>query len=271
MLRLRPTTTILRSIVFTFAALLLPSVCRAVDPEWVSFCQRYANDAVGAAKKNIDRKCGFRGPRWTTNREDHFNWCLSQGGVYAEPAREGLYRVKGLKDCELHGRVIEKQRNDVILTAPDASATPAILSAQNGYRAKHCVPNLTWSAELAAGAQAWASACKSNGQGGFVHSAEAWSSESGFGENLFWGTGATATNAVDWWYAEIRNYNFAVPIWDSSVSHFTQVVWRNSAQVGCAMATCDGLNLWVCRYSPTGNWNTNQPSVLTNNVPQPCK
>ncbi len=146
-----------------------------------------------------------------------------------------------------------------------------ILTAHNGHRAKHCVSDLTWSAQLAAGAQAWASACKSNGSGGFAHSSEAWSSENGFGENLYWGTNATATSAVEWWYGEIRNYNFAAPTWNGSVGHFTQVVWRNSAQVGCAMASCGGMNLWVCRYAPTGNWNVNKPGVLLNNVPPPCK
>ena len=43
----------------------------------------------------------------------------------------------------------------------DLSAdTQAILKAHNGYRVKHCVPNLTWSAQLAVGAQDWATGCK---------------------------------------------------------------------------------------------------------------
>ena len=37
-----------------------------------------------------------------------------------------------------------------------AATRSAILSAHNNSRAKYCVPKLTWSAQLAAGAQAWA-------------------------------------------------------------------------------------------------------------------
>ena len=35
----------------------------------------------------------------------------------------------------------------------------AILSLHNSYRAEHCVPALTWSAELATAAQRWAENC----------------------------------------------------------------------------------------------------------------
>jgi hypothetical protein len=48
--------------------------------------------------------------------------------------------------------------------------------------------------------------------------------------------------------------------------HFTQVVWKGSKQVGCGVAACGDKTYWVCRYTPTGNWNTNQPTVLTANV-----
>jgi pathogenesis-related protein 1 len=60
--------------------------------------------------------------------------------------------------------------------------------------------------------------------------------------------------------------------------HFTQVVWRATKEVGCAMANCeapapDGTNsVWkffVCRYSPPGNINGTNPGVLEANVPRP--
>ena len=46
----------------------------------------------------------------------------------------------------------------------------AILKAHNGYRANHCVPELTWSAQLAAGAQEWANRCERKANGEFKHS-----------------------------------------------------------------------------------------------------
>jgi uncharacterized protein YkwD len=142
----------------------------------------------------------------------------------------------------------------------------AALNAHNGYRAKHCVPALSWSSDLAKQAQAWASGCAPSG-GGFAHSPGAF--QGGYGENLAWGSGLSAGGAVDLWYNEVGQYNFGAPSWSNAVGHFTQVVWRNSKQVGCAMAVCGGQNYWVCRYAPPGNWNVN--TELANNVPAPCK
>jgi uncharacterized protein YkwD len=137
-----------------------------------------------------------------------------------------------------------------------------IVNAHNAYRSQHCAPALTWSAQLAAGAQAWANACTKQ------HSTEAWQGENGFGENLYWGSGnlGDAEDAVKWWYDEVSKYNFNAPVWSKDVGHFTQVVWKGSKQIGCGVARCGNENYWVCRYSPTGNWNTDKPGVLAANV-----
>jgi hypothetical protein len=167
--------------------------------------------------------------------------------------------------------------------APECSGDPGladentlILKAHNAYRAQHGTPALTWSKDLALGAQQWASACTSNGQGGFAHSPNAFKS---YGENLRWGKGAGFTgpeSAVASWYNEIKNYNFSNPIpsykagdsdHNKEVRHFTQVIWRDTKQVGCAVAPCNGYEYWVCRYSPPGNWNGEKAGVLPEQVP----
>jgi hypothetical protein len=157
-----------------------------------------------------------------------------------------------------------------------ASENTEILKAHNGYRATHGTPALTWSKDLALGAQQWASACTSNGQGGFAHSPNAFSQ---YGENLRWGKGAGFTgpqSAVASWYNEIKNYKFDDPITSykagdtdhsKEVRHFTQVIWRDTKQVGCGVAQCNGYEYWVCRYSPPGNWNGDKPGVLQSQVP----
>ncbi|KAF6254800.1 CAP domain-containing protein [Scenedesmus sp. NREL 46B-D3] len=57
-------------------------------------------------------------------------------------------------------------------------------------------------------------------------------------------------------------YNFNNPSFSSATGHFTQVVWRSSSTIGCAVQSCkNGLggtgwqqgSLVVCRYSPAGN------------------
>jgi uncharacterized protein YkwD len=126
------------------------------------------------------------------------------------------------------------------------------LDEHNLLRAKHCSPALTWNAELAAGAQAWAERCE------FEHSAGG----GAYGENLFAGTNTTAIEAVDGWYSEIANYDFAAPGSSQGTGHFTQLVWKSSAQLGCGMARCTnifptfgGAWFYVCRYAPPGNMN----------------
>lgn len=155
----------------------------------------------------------------------------------------------------------------------------ALLDAHNAYRAKHCVPALTWSDQAAAAAAQWASGCQQDSQGRFVHE-----SQDVYGENLAWGAGLSGHAAVDLWYNEINNYNFAAPVYTDNpqVGHFTQLVWRTTTQVGCAMKVCNGQNFWVCRYLPPGNWNVKpgpkNPSLtaqqaqqnLMANVPKPC-
>ena len=37
------------------------------------------------------------------------------------------------------------------------------------------------------------------------------------------------------------------------VGHYTQMVWRNTGQVGCAMASNRSMDYLVCRYARTGN------------------
>ena len=48
----------------------------------------------------------------------------------------------------------------LVANAASAETPPAMLSAHNTYRSKHCVPALTWSAQLATAAQTWANGCK---------------------------------------------------------------------------------------------------------------
>jgi hypothetical protein len=153
----------------------------------------------------------------------------------------------------------------------------ALLAAHNEARAKHCVPPMRWSAQLAAAAQSWVNKCTHNPQypALFEHDPQRGTA----GENLAWGPSLTARQAADLWYKEIGNYNFAAPVYSSAVGHFTQLVWRATTQVGCAKAACGKIVLWSCRYSPPGNMNAQAGTgvsaatarlSLTQNVPKAC-
>ncbi|KAF5377524.1 hypothetical protein D9615_005246 [Tricholomella constricta] len=125
----------------------------------------------------------------------------------------------------------------------------AYLSSHNTVRARHGAADLTWNDDLAAKAQQWANGCLFEHSGGIFGR---------LGENLAAGTGSySIQSAVKGWTDEVTEYNPSNP----KASHFTQVVWKATTQVGCAVKSCDGIfdpkfgkaNYYVCEYSPAGN------------------
>jgi uncharacterized protein YkwD len=125
----------------------------------------------------------------------------------------------------------------------------AVLDETNRYRAMHQAPPLTWSSTLAGEAQSWADRCV------FEHSTM------GNGENLYAASGSfNGATAVTSWYDEIKSYNFNDPGFGMDTGHFTQLVWKSTRQVGCAVKFCSYLAdafsdayFLVCEYSPPGN------------------
>ena len=129
-------------------------------------------------------------------------------------------------------------------------ATPAEiaqwLQAHNNYRALHGVPPVTWSATVATSAQNWANTCPSG------------HSSSGYGENMAYASYAqTPQGVVDRWYSEEPLYDYSNPGYyqNPGTGHFTQVVWKNTTQIGCGCKNgCTGwYSVCVCQYNPPGN------------------
>jgi len=145
--------------------------------------------------------------------------------------------------------------------APSPQLTPAateLLNAHNKYRKQVGVPPLVWSNKLAANAQQWANSLASRGV--FEHSSN--SQRPGEGENLWKGTSGrfSRTVMVDGWGSEqkyFRNGTFpnvsSTGNW-SDVGHYTQMIWKNTRELGCGVATGGGYDTLVCRYSPPGNF-----------------
>jgi hypothetical protein len=135
---------------------------------------------------------------------------------------------------------------------------PRILAVHNRARADVGVPPLTWSAKLARDAQGWADQIAREGQ--LRHAPPEVAADQG--ENLWMGgKGAFTLEAmIDRFVAEKAQYRHrAFPDISTTgdwrdVGHYTQVVWRNTQQVGCAHAEGRTMDFLVCRYWPAGNW-----------------
>jgi len=104
------------------------------------------------------------------------------------------------------------------------------LSAHNSVRAQHGAAPLSWSNNLAAKAQQWANNCVFKHSGGQLGP---------FGENLAAGTGSSygIAAAIKSWTDEVSQYDPSNP----QPSHFTQVAWKSTTQVGCAVQSCSGI------------------------------
>ncbi|RVE68707.1 hypothetical protein OJAV_G00094300 [Oryzias javanicus] len=138
------------------------------------------------------------------------------------------------------------------------------LEAHNTYRAEHGVQPLTYNKELCDKAQEWADQCLQKNL--LSHS------NTDDGENVFYKSGypqvtITGKDAVGSWYSEIKDYNFEKPGFTSGTGHFTQVVWKNSKELGVGMAT-DGKTAFVVgQYRPPGNF-TNKGAFEENVQPK---
>jgi len=119
------------------------------------------------------------------------------------------------------------------------------LTVHNQLRKQHAAPALQWDASLARFAARYASHCQ------FKHS------HGGYGENLAAGY-PSVTAAIQAWYAEKKSYSYQRARYTPGTGHFTQMVWKASNKLGCAIVSCDGLHgtpgkFLVCEYSPAGN------------------
>jgi len=140
-----------------------------------------------------------------------------------------------------------------------------LLATQNMERAAVGVPPLAWNEGLATEARAWAHELAATGR--FEHSPDE-PGKNPEGENLWAGTPrAYAPEAmVGLWVAEKKDYRAGVFPNNSksgdveNVGHYTQLIWRDTRQVGCATATGQREEFLVCRYSSAGNVYGERPA-----------
>ena len=145
-----------------------------------------------------------------------------------------------------------------------------MVELHNKVRAQHQQKPLVWSNTLANYAREWvnylasAQNCEmmhrpNNGGGKYQQK---------HGENLFWASAletasgnqaqrVTVKEVVQAWAEEEQFYNYQSNQCQpgEDCGHYTQMVWHESKQIGCARAVCpDKSQIWACNYYPRGNY-----------------
>ena len=127
----------------------------------------------------------------------------------------------------------------------------AFLDRHNYWRTKTGAPELKWSQTLEEAAQKYADylAIRCNV---LRHS-----KNDDYGENLYWGNRTDPGEIVDLFAGE-RVYYHGDKITERGIrkyGHYTQVIWPQTTEVGCAFAICpkNFYYFCVCKYNPMGN------------------
>ncbi len=137
----------------------------------------------------------------------------------------------------------------------DTAFITAMLNGQNKYRNELGITDLKWNATLAEEAREWGVYLAAKNK--FEHSRGLKNQ----GENLWMGT-ASAYSLEDMTSSWGNEKQFFKPAafpdcstngsWHT-VGHYTQIIWRNTTEVGCALVSNNKADYLVCRYNPAGN------------------
>jgi len=148
------------------------------------------------------------------------------------------------------------------VTPPVTNEVFALIERNNQIRNElYQGSNLSWSNSIASLTQEHANYL---GQNGII---EHDPSNYLYGENI-----AVAnypinyTDAINMWYEEKSLYNYSTNSCYSGeiCGHYTQLIWKDTTEVGCAKAIVqagkfEGGTVVVCRYNPSGNWVNELP------------
>jgi len=147
-------------------------------------------------------------------------------------------------------------------STPIATATEkqdALSTHNNERKIFYNNGDLIWSDTLEKSAQDYANTLAQSGE--FKHSGI------GYGENLYASSYSSALkDGIVNWINEKSNYTYSTNSCKNNAicGHYTQVIWENTTEVGCARAiykagTFKGGTVIVCQYNPAGNYVGQKP------------
>jgi hypothetical protein len=132
-----------------------------------------------------------------------------------------------------------------------------LLAAHNRERSDSGIRPLVWDSGLAAEAGVWGDYLADIGD--LEHSTD--ESDDPEGENLWLGTKRhfAPEEMVGMWIEEKQHFEPGIFPANSrtgdldDVGHYTQLMWRATGRVGCALSRGDEYDVLVCRYREAGN------------------
>jgi hypothetical protein len=155
------------------------------------------------------------------------------------------------------GRMVTEERRDTGEEQDLSRLEARLLAIHNRERAATGARPLVWDPGLAAAAASYGPALERLGK--LAHSPA--DSRRGQGENLWMGTrdAYELEEMAEGWAAEKSLFRpgFFPNVsrsgnW-SDVGHYTQMIWKGTTRVGCAVRKGRKWDFLVCRYSPPGN------------------
>lgn len=129
------------------------------------------------------------------------------------------------------------------------------LEVHNEYRREHGVPPLVLNKDICKISQKWAEQLAKN-------DSMSYSLNQTYGESVYCGwspdpnTKIKAKDCVDRWYSEINDYSFGKEPEVLTCGHFTQIVWKDTKELGIGHAKSKSGKLYVvANYYPPGNYS----------------
>lgn len=141
--------------------------------------------------------------------------------------------------------------------SPHGGFEQRLLAVHNRERAVLNLPPLRWNAQLAGDAMRWSGRLAAAPR--LEHEGDG--ARSGQGENVWMGTAGrfVPETMVGHWVEEKAHFTRGTfprvsrtGAW-ADVGHYTQIVWRDTSEVGCAVARGRQMDVLVCRYARPGN------------------
>ncbi|KAM9607405.1 LOW QUALITY PROTEIN: C-type lectin domain family 18 member C-like [Trichechus inunguis] len=125
---------------------------------------------------------------------------------------------------------------------------------------------MDWSESLARLAQNRAALCRALAPS--LASAPHHTQQVGWNVQLLPTASASFVEVVSLWFTEGQRYSHAAAecAHNATCTHYTQLVWATSSQLGCGQHRCSvgqtEMEAFVCAYSPGGNWEVNGKTIV---------